>query len=80
VRYRPPDGTYLAWLDCAAMDLPSSPGALVTDQAHLTVVDGPAFGAGGAGAFRFNFATPQPILTEMVELMAGALDPASRDR
>jgi cystathionine beta-lyase len=24
VRYRPPDGTYLAWLDCAAMDLPSS--------------------------------------------------------
>ena len=80
VRYRPPDGTYLAWLDCAAMDLPSSPGALVTDRADLTVVDGPAFGAGGAGAFRFNFATPQPILTEMVELMAAALDPASRHR
>ena len=80
VRYRPPDGTYLAWLDCAAMKLPSSPGALVTDRAHLTVVDGPAFGNGGAGAFRFNFATPQPILTEMVELIATALDPAWRDR
>ena len=66
VRYRPPDGTYLAWLDCTALDLPQSPGELITDRARITVVDGPAFGTGGAGAFRFNFATPQPILSEMV--------------
>ncbi len=76
VRYRPPDGTYLAWLDCTAMDLPDSPGALVTDRGRVTVVDGPAFGAGGAGAFRLNFATPQPILALMVERMAAALSPA----
>jgi cysteine-S-conjugate beta-lyase len=74
VRYRPPDGTYLAWLDCTAMDLPDSPGAIVTDRAHVTVVDGPAFGEGGAGSFRLNFATPQPILTEMVERIGAALD------
>jgi cysteine-S-conjugate beta-lyase len=73
IRYRPPDGTYLAWLDCTAMDLPGSPGELVTSRAQLTVVDGPAFGDGGAGSFRFNFATPQPILTEMVERIAAAL-------
>jgi cystathionine beta-lyase len=73
IGYRPPDGTYLAWFDCAAMDLPGSPGELVTSRAQLTVVDGPAFGAGGAGSFRFNFATPQPILTEMVERIAAAL-------
>ncbi len=73
VHYRPPDGTYLAWLDCADMNLPDSPGALVTDRAHITVVDGPAFGNGGAGSFRFNFATPQPILTTMVEHIAGVL-------
>jgi len=75
VRYRPPDGTYLAWLDCTAMDLPGSPGAMVTDQAHVTVVDGPAFGAGGDGSFRLNFATPQPVLTEMIERIAAALLP-----
>ena len=75
VRYRPPDGTYLAWLDCTAMDLPDSPGALVTDCAHVTVVDGPAFGAGGTGAFRFNFATPQAILADMVQRIAAALAP-----
>jgi cystathionine beta-lyase len=73
VRYRPPDGTYLAWFDCTDMGLPGLPGALVTDRAHITVVDGPAFGAGGEGSFRFNFATPQPILTQMIEQMAKAL-------
>ena len=74
VRYRPPDGTYLAWLDCTAMDLPASPGELVTERAHVTVVDGPACGDGGAGSFRLNFATPQPVLTEMVEHVAAALN------
>jgi cystathionine beta-lyase len=73
VRYRPPDGTYLAWLDCTALDLPQSPGELITDRARITVVDGPAFGTGGAGAFRFNFATPQPILAEMVQQIAAVL-------
>jgi cysteine-S-conjugate beta-lyase len=74
VRYRPPDGTYLAWLDCTTLDLPGSPGELITERAHVTVVDGPAFGAGGAGAFRLNFATPQSIMTEMVERIAAVLD------
>jgi cysteine-S-conjugate beta-lyase len=73
VRYRPPDGTYLAWLNCTALDLPQSPGELITSRARITVVDGPAFGTGGAGAFRFNFATPQPILAEMVEQIAAVL-------
>ncbi len=75
VLFRPPDGTYLGWLDCTALDLPRSPGEMVIDGAHVTVVDGPAFGAGGAGAFRFNFATPQPILTDMVERIAASLNP-----
>ena len=74
VRYRPPDGTYLAWLDCTAMGLTGSPGTLVTDRARVTVVDGPAFGAGGEGSFRFNFATPQPVLTEMIERIAAVLN------
>jgi cysteine-S-conjugate beta-lyase len=74
MRYRPPDGTYLAWLDCTAMDLTESPGVLVTDHAHVSVVDGPAFGAGGEGSFRFNFATPQPLLTEMIERIAAVLN------
>jgi bifunctional pyridoxal-dependent enzyme with beta-cystathionase and maltose regulon repressor activities len=41
----------------------------------VTVVDGPAFGDAGAGSFRFNFATPQPILVTMVEQIASVLTP-----
>jgi cystathionine beta-lyase len=55
------------------MDLPDSPGELI-NAAHVTVVDGPAFGDGGAGAFRLNFGTPQPILAELVERLAVALN------
>ncbi|MGP7997109.1 MAG: MalY/PatB family protein [Streptosporangiaceae bacterium] len=76
VRYRPPDGTYLAWLNCSALDLPRTPGTLITERAHITVVDGPAFGAGGEGAFRLNFATPQPILGQLVGQIAAALSGA----
>jgi cysteine-S-conjugate beta-lyase len=76
VRYRPPDGTYLAWLDCAGLDLSCSPGELVTDRGHVTVVDGPRFGDGGAGSFRLNFATPHPVLAEIVEHVAAVLQPA----
>jgi len=74
LRYRPPDGTYLAWLDCTAMELDGSPGDLVTELGHVTVVDGPRFGDGGAGSFRFNFATPQPVMAEMIERIAGVLN------
>src|SRR5262249_49550507 len=73
VRYRPPDGTYLAWLDCTAMDLAGSPGELIRERAQVTVVDGPECGPGGEGSFRFNFATPQPVLAEMIERIAAAL-------
>jgi cysteine-S-conjugate beta-lyase len=76
LRYRPPDGTYLAWLDCTAMDLEGSPGELITERGHVTVVDGPAFGDGGAGSFRFNFATPQPVMAQMIERIAGVLNGA----
>ena len=74
LRYRPPDGTYLAWLDATGLDLPDSVGALVTERAKVTVVDGPAFGAGGPGSFRLNFATPQPILSDMVGRIASVLN------
>lgn len=78
VRYQPPQGTYLAWLDCSDLGLAGSPGALVTERAQVTVVDGPAFGEGGAGSFRFNFATPQPLIAEMIGRIADVLDAAER--
>jgi cystathionine beta-lyase len=78
VRYRPPEGTYLAWLDFSDIELPMSPGQLMIERAKVFVVDGPAFGDGGPGSLRFNFATTRPLLTEMVERMAAAVrDPTA---
>jgi cystathionine beta-lyase len=73
VRYRPPEGTYLAWLDCRAVAGTGSRAARVAERGRMLVIDGPACGLGGEGALRFNFATPQPVLAQMVRRMAAAL-------
>ena len=73
VRYTPPEGTYLAWLDCRALDLPTSAGAFFLERAGVALVDGPECGAPGAGFVRLNFATPRHVLTTIVDRMATAV-------
>ena len=73
VRYTPPDGTYLAWLDCRQLGLAGSAGAFFLDRAGVALVDGPECGAPGAGHVRLNFATPRPVLTTIVDRMAAAV-------
>ena len=63
VGYQPPEGTYLAWLDCRALGLGDSPGEFFLDKAQVLVNDGPAFGVAGKGCW-LSFATPQPILNQ----------------
>ena len=79
VGYRPPEGTYLAWLDCRALpgDGPS-PAAFFLDQARVWLNDGAACGDAGAGHVRLNFATPRPVLAEIVRRMGAAA--ADRER
>jgi len=73
VRYRPPQGTYLAWLDCRELGLAGTAGAFFLEQAGVALVDGPECGSPGAGHVRLNFATPRPVLTTMVDRMATAV-------
>jgi cystathionine beta-lyase len=76
VGYRPPDGTYLAWLDCRALSAElgaaASPAEFFLTEARVMLTDGAACGAGGGGHVRLNFATPRPILAEIVRRMAAA--------
>jgi cystathionine beta-lyase len=78
IRYRPPEGTYLAWLDCRALGLGDHPGEFFLDRAQVMVNDGPAFGDAGRGHVRLNFATPRPILTQIVTQLAAAVSSARR--
>jgi cysteine-S-conjugate beta-lyase len=88
VGYTPPEGTYLAWLDCTPLHLDTGPAAdgpgIVTDlagparyfldHARVALSSGHVFGTGGAGHVRLNFATHPDILTEAITRMAQALN------
>ena len=67
-----PDGTYLAWLDFTAYGL-ADPAAFFMEEAGVALTDGAPFGSGIEGHVRFNFATFEPILIEIIEKMAAAL-------
>ena len=73
IRFRPPEATYLAWLDCTALDVPGSPAAHWLREGRVALSDGRVFGPGWERHARLNFATSRPILREALERMARAL-------
>ncbi len=73
--HSPPEGTYLAWVDCRDLGLPEDLGAFFRDRASVALTDGAACGA--PDHVRVNLATPRPILTRIVEQMGEAV--ATRD-
>ena len=75
VRLLPPEGTFLAWLDCAALGL-DDPARFFLDEARVAVSDGPAYGGPGGGYVqhvRLNFATSTALLDRIVGAMGAAL-------
>jgi cysteine-S-conjugate beta-lyase len=73
VRITVPDATYLAWLDCAELNLPPSPYDFFLKEAKVALNDGAAFGTGGKDFIRLNFACPRATLAEALERMKKAL-------
>lgn len=73
VVYTPPQGTYLAWLECAALGIEGSPAAFFSEHAGVVTTDGAMCGDGAETAVRFNFAMPRPLLAEAVAAMGAAL-------
>ena len=72
VGYTPPEGTYLAWLDCRDLPVPGDPGAFFADRAGVMLVEGSDCGDEGAGFVRLNFATSRAILRRLVSQMGDA--------
>jgi len=69
----PPEGTYLAWLDCRAAGIPDNAHDFFLKEARVAVNDGATFGAGGEGFVRLNFGCPRSLLSEGLERMRVAL-------
>jgi cystathionine beta-lyase len=73
VGYRPPEGTYLAWLDFRTSGLPEDPGPYFVEHARVALTDGSLCGDAGRGFARLNFGTPRPVLAQAVRQLAAAM-------
>jgi cysteine-S-conjugate beta-lyase len=73
VTLRRPEATYLAWLDCSALNLPIPAGQFFLDQARVGLNAGETFGERYAAFTRLNFATPAPVLKAIVGRMSEAI-------
>ncbi|MDR1224151.1 MAG: pyridoxal phosphate-dependent aminotransferase [Tannerella sp.] len=61
----PLEATYLAWVDCSSLGLPSAEIArILIDKEKLWINEGTIYGAAGEGFIRLNIACPRALLLE----------------
>ena len=80
IRLTPVEATYLAWLDCRAMNL--SDKALrefFVKDAKLGLNAGLSFGREGSGFMRLNFALSRAKMLQVIEQLENALKKQGRD-
>ena len=75
-----PQASYLAWIDFRGVEgivdrdgAPVEPQKWLLDNAKVALNPGPAFGDGGEGHVRLNFATSPAILNEALDRIGAAL-------
>lgn len=71
IRLNAPEATYLAWLDCSALELGDA-YRFFLDKANVAFNPGPSFG-GNDHHVRLNFGCPRPLLDEGIDRMVKAL-------
>jgi cystathionine beta-lyase len=69
IAWRPPQATYLAWLDCTRLGLGDDPAGAFLDKGRIALSPGLDYGAPGAGHARLNFATSPEHLADAVARM-----------
>jgi len=71
---RPPEGTYLMWLDFRALGLPQEKIVdLLVNSAHVALNDGLFFGEQGRGFFRLNLATRRANVEQTLDNIRKAI-------
>ena len=73
IAWTPPEGTYLAWLDCRALGLGDDPAATFLQRGRVALSPGLDYGRPGAGFARLNFGTSPELVAEMVRRIAAAI-------
>jgi cysteine-S-conjugate beta-lyase len=73
IRWRPPEASYLAWLDCRALGLGDDPAETLLESGRLALSPGLDYGREGAGFARLNFGTSPELVAEAVRRIGIAL-------
>lgn len=69
-----PEGTYLLWLDCRALQLNDHElKKFFIEEAGLGLSPGTLFGEGGSGFMRMNIGAPQQVVANALDNLAKAL-------
>jgi len=72
IRYRPPEASFLAWLDCTALSL-DDPVAHFLHRARVAVNRGLDYGESGRGFVRLNMGTSPDMLQEILRRMGSSI-------
>jgi cystathionine beta-lyase len=72
-RYVPPEASYLAWVDCAELDLGPEPAEVFLCRGRVALGRGLDFGAPGDGFVRVTIGTSSALLAGIVDRMAAAV-------
>ena len=78
IRVHSPEGTYLAWLDCSALNHEEGPYKFFLENAKVALNDGEMFGGNSKEFVRLNFGCPKSILMEALDKMAISIQQAER--
>jgi len=73
IRMRAPQGTFLAWLDCAALGLGADLARFFVEQAKVGMSAGTEFGEAGRDCMRLNFGCTRATLEDGVSRIERAL-------
>ena len=69
-RYVPPEASYLAWVDCSALDLGPEPAQVFLQRGKVALGRGLNFGTPGDGFVRVTIGTSSALLADIVDRMA----------
>jgi len=70
IQVHSPEGTYLAWLDCSALNLKEGPYKFILENAKVALNNGEVFGGNSSGFVRLNFGCPKSVLMKALNKMA----------
>ena len=71
--YVPPEASYLAWVDCARLDLGPEPAEVFLGRGRVALGRGLDFGPPGDGFVRVTIGTSSALLADIVDRMAAAV-------